>query len=57
MISKSIFQHIIRTLNEIPIRPIVLLAGDEQQQQPIESIEGKTTQAAGYNPGRAGSMS
>ena len=35
---------IIRTLNEIPIRPIVLLAGDQQQQQPIESIEGKTTQ-------------
>ena len=43
MIPKTIFDHIVRTLNEIPVRPIVLIAGDEQQQQPIENIGGKTT--------------
>ena len=39
MIPKTIFDHIVRTLNEIPVRPIVLIAGDEQQQQPTVNIE------------------
>ena len=27
-------------LNEIPVRPVVLIGGDEQQQQPIDNIQG-----------------
>lgn len=44
MIPKTIFQHVIQTFQEIPIRPVVVLAGDEQQQQPIETIEGNISQ-------------
>ena len=31
----------ITTLNEIPVRPFVLIGGDEQQQQLIDNIRGK----------------
>ena len=40
MIAKRLFEHIITTLNEIPVRPVVLIGGDEQQQQPIDNIQG-----------------
>ena len=42
MITKRRFKHI-RTLNEIPMCPVVLIGGDEQQQQPIDNSDGKTT--------------
>lgn len=44
MIPKTIFDHIIRTMQQIPIRPILVLAGDVQQQQPIETMDGKICQ-------------
>ena len=34
-IPKQIFHHIIRTFQDLPMNPVVLLCGDPQQQQPI----------------------
>ena len=44
MVSKTIFQHIIVTMQELLVRPVVLLSGDEYQQQPIQTVNNKTTQ-------------
>ncbi len=44
MIPKKIFHHIIDTIQQIPVRPILVLAGDVQQQQPIETIDGQISQ-------------
>jgi hypothetical protein len=44
MIPKRIFDHILYTLQQIPVRPVVILAGDELQQQPIETEDGQTIQ-------------
>ena len=44
MIPVRIFEHVIQTLNQLPVRPVVVLAGDEKQQQPIETINGKIVQ-------------
>lgn len=41
MIPVKIFEHIYATVCELPIRPVVLLAGDDCQLQPIEKIDGK----------------
>ena len=41
MVPVKIFEHILATLSELPIRPIVLLAGDDRQLPPIEKIDGK----------------
>lgn len=41
MIPLKIFHHILETVSELPICPIVLLAGDDQQLQPIEKVDGK----------------
>lgn len=38
---KSLIAKHITTLNEIPVRPFVLIGGDEQQQQLIDNIRGK----------------
>jgi hypothetical protein len=40
MITKRIFDHIVRSIQQIPIRPIVILAGDKLEQQSIETNEG-----------------
>ena len=34
-ILKQIFHHVIRTLQDLPVRPVVLLSGDGEQKQPI----------------------
>ena len=44
MIPKKIFHHIMRTLQDLPLRPVVLLSGDPQQQQPITDEGNRTTQ-------------
>ncbi len=44
MITKRIFDHIVRTIQQIPVRPVVILAGDELQQQPLETKEGHIIQ-------------
>ena len=52
MIAKHLFEHIITTLNEIPVRPVLLIGGDEQQQQPIDIhgiiVQNKTSQWPPY---------
>ena len=44
MIPKKIADHVVRTISEVTIRPVVVMAGDNQQQQPIETIDGKIVQ-------------
>ena len=48
MVPVKIFEHILATVSELPIHPIVLLAGDDCQLQPIEKVDGKiqTTKTA-----------
>ena len=48
MLPVKIFEHVLATISELPIRPIVLLAGDDCQLQPIETVAGKiqTTKTA-----------
>ena len=41
MVPVKILEHVLATISELPIRPIVLLAGDDCQLQPIETIAGK----------------
>ena len=36
MIPIKIFEHILATVSKLPIRPVVMLAGDDRQLQPIE---------------------
>ena len=47
MVPVKIFDHIASTLRQLHVRPIVLLCGDQQQQQPIETVSGKTMQTKG----------
>ena len=47
MVPKKIFSHVANTLNQLHVRPVALLCGDQQQQQPIETVEGRTTQTKG----------
>lgn len=42
MITMPIFHHILKTLQDLPKRPILLLGGDVAQQQPITTTKGKT---------------
>ena len=41
MVPIKIFQHIMNTVQQLYIRPVVLLCGDSQQQQPIETVDAK----------------
>lgn len=43
MISPAIFHTMASTFNRLNIRPVVVLAGDKCQQQPLETIDGHTT--------------
>lgn len=47
MVPVKIFYHISSTLRQLHVGPVVLLGGDKQQQQPIESVKGKTKQTTG----------
>ena len=44
MIPKKIADHVLRTISEVTIRSVVVMAGDNQQQQPIETIDRKIVQ-------------
>jgi len=48
MVPKEIFSHIANSLNQLHVRPVVLLCRDQQQQQPIQTVEGRTTQTKGF---------
>ena len=41
MVPERIGRHVMDTLSQVTIHPVVLLAGDNQQQQPIESVSMK----------------
>ena len=41
MIPKKIADHVLRTISEVTIRPVVVMACVNQQQQPIETIDRK----------------
>ena len=43
MISSAIFQTMASSFNRMNTRPVVVLAGDKCQQQPLETIDGRTT--------------
>ena len=43
MISGTIFEVMASTFNHLNVRPVVLLAGDKCQQQPVETVDGQTT--------------
>ena len=43
MISSAIFETMASTFNHMNTRPVVVLAGDKCQQQPLETIDGRTT--------------
>lgn len=44
MIPPNIFAHIVKTINLLPVRPVLLLSGDSVQLQPIQTIDGKVKQ-------------
>ena len=39
MVPERIARHVIATISEITIRPVIVMAGDNQQQQSIETID------------------
>ena len=43
MISSAIFHTMASSFNRMNTRPVVVLAGDKCQQQPLETIDGRTT--------------
>ena len=47
MLSSRVFDHILTTLQELHVRPVVVLCGDQQQQQPIATVDGKTKPTIG----------
>ena len=51
MVPVKIFDHVRNSLNELHARPVLILCSDQQQQQPIETVEGKMQQTSGvlYN--------
>jgi hypothetical protein len=44
MVSKSIMQHVVTTVNQLSLRPLLVMCGDKCQQQPIETVDNTTTQ-------------
>ena len=53
MVPSTLFDHILATLQELHIRPVVLLYGDQQQQQPIATVDGKTRPKTGILQSKA----
>ena len=47
MVPKKLFLHVVNSLNQLHVRPVALLCRDQQQQQPIQTVEGRTTQTKG----------
>ena len=53
VVPSTLFDHILATLQELHIRPVVLLCGDQQQQQPIATVDGKTRPTTGILQSKA----
>ena len=47
MVPSRLFDHILTTLQQLHVRPVVVLCGDQQQQQPIATIEVKMRPTTG----------
>ena len=39
MVPKSIMQHVLSTINQISVRPVLIMCGDHYQQQPISTVD------------------
>lgn len=46
MVPINIFRHILHTLQELPMHPILMVSRDKYQQQPIETIENRIVPAS-----------
>ena len=46
MVTKINMNHVISSLKSLPIPPVLLLVGDPSQQQPLGTVDGKTTLVA-----------
>ena len=44
MVSKFIMRHVLSTVNQLSLRPVLVMCGDKCQQQPIETVDSQTTQ-------------
>ena len=44
MVSKFIMQHLLSTVNQLSLRPLLVMCGDRCQQQPIKTVDRQTTQ-------------
>lgn len=53
MVPSIIFEHIMTTSQELHVRPVVLLCGDQQQQQPIATVDDKTRPTTGVLQNKA----
>ena len=52
MASSKIFDHVANTLTQLHVRPVVLLCGEQQQQKPIATIDGRITTTGGIMQNR-----
>ena len=43
MLPRRILQHVVQTISQLPLRPVAVMRGDCQQQQPIETVDGITS--------------
>ena len=50
MIPKRIADHIIETVNQLLTRPVVVMCGDNQQQQPFKTTDQTTTSILQHSP-------
>ena len=55
MVPSRVFDHVLTTLQELHVRPVVLLCGNQQQQQQqlLATIEGKTRPTTGVLQNKA----
>ena len=53
MVPSIVFDHILMTLQELHVRPVVVLCGDQQQQQPIATVDGKIRPTIGVLQNKA----
>lgn len=45
-ISRESFDHMVKTINLIPIKPVIMMSGDFSQQQPLSTVQGKVKQVS-----------
>ena len=53
MVPSIVFDHILMTLQELHVRPVVVLCGNQQQQQPIATVDGKIRPTTGVLQNKA----